>query len=395
MTLPSRTRTVSALGVIEIFAWGSTYYLMAVLAGPIAVDTGWSVGMLSAGVSGGLLVAGLTAPTVGRLIHITGGRRVLATGMTLIATGLVLLGSARSLPVYFAAWAILGLGMSAGLYDAAFSTLGRLFGREARAAITQLTLWGGFASTVCWPISAWLVEIVGWRGTCFAYAALHLTVTLPISLFLLPRRPHAEEKAQSTGEMLPNLPGLLDLRFLCIVAAGVSLSMLATIWSIHLITILTAEGYALATAIALGTLIGPAQVGARVLEMLGRGRHHPIWTMGLATGLVLLGFLGLQLDVPASLALIAYGAGNGLWSIARGALPLTLFGPDRYAQTMGRLAMPMLIAGAAAPTLGAFLIEAFGPGGTLAILSAAAAVPCVAALVLGAWVHRQRRMPAV
>ena len=395
MTLPARTRTVSALGVIEIFAWGSTYYLMAVLAGPIAADTGWSVGMLSAGVSGGLLVAGFAAPTVGRRVQITGGRRVLAAGMALIATGLVLLGSARSLPVYFAAWAILGLGMSAGLYDAAFSTLGRLFGRDARAAITQLTLWGGFASTVCWPISAWLVEIVGWRGTCFAYAALHLTVTLPISLCLLPRRPPAEEKAQSTGAMLPDLPGLLDLRFLCIVAAGVSLSMLATIWSIHLIRILTAEGYALATAIALGTLIGPAQVGARVLEMLGRGRHHPIWTMGSAVGLVLLGFLGLQLGAPASAALVAYGAGNGLWSIARGALPLTLFGSDRYAQTMGRLAMPMLFAAAAAPMIGAFLIEAFGADGTLAILSAMAAVPCVAALVLAASVHRQRRIPAV
>ena len=148
----ARTRTVSALGVIEIFAWGSTYYLMAVLAGPIAADTGWSAGLLSAGISVGLLVSGLAAPKVGRLIQTTGGRWVLATGMGLIAAGLVLLASAQSPQVYIAAWALLGLGMSAGLYDAAFSTLGRLYGRDARAAITQLTLWGGFASTVCWPI---------------------------------------------------------------------------------------------------------------------------------------------------------------------------------------------------------------------------------------------------
>lgn len=395
MRFSPATRTVSALGIIEIFAWGSTFYLMAVLAGPMAADTGWSVATLSAGVSAGLLVSGLAAPAVGRLIHRTGGGRVLASGMALIAAGLVLLGLARTLPVYFAAWIVLGLGMSAGLYDAAFSTLGRLFGRQARAAITQLTLWGGFASTICWPITAALVETVGWRGTCFAYAALHLLVTLPIALVLLPRRPPHEPGAPASDTLPADPPRALDPRFVCILAAGVTLAMLSAIWSIHFVTLLGASGYPLAAAIALGTLIGPAQVGARVVEMLGRGRHHPIWTMGAATGLVLLGFLGLELAVPAAAALIAYGAGNGLWSIARGALPLTLFGPERYAQTMGRLARPMLIASAAAPTIGAFLIESLGPAATLAILSAAATVPCLATLVLASRLSRQRRHLAV
>lgn len=394
MTALVRPRIVSALGVIEIFTWGSTYYLMAVLAGPMAADTGWSVGTLSAGVSVGLLVSGLAAPAVGRLIQATGGRSVLATGVVLIAMGLFLLGSAQTQLVYFGAWAILGLGMSAALYDAAFSTLGRLFGANARAAITQLTLWGGFASTVCWPISAWLVEAVGWRGACFAYAALHLTVMLPLCIFLLPRTPPTEDNPQGQQTGGRELPSLLDLRFLCIVAAGVTIAILATIWSIHLITILEAEGYALATAIALGTLIGPAQVGARVIEMLGRGRHHPVWTMAAATALILLGFLGLHIDIPASAALVAYGAGNGLWSIARGALPLALFGPDRYAQTMGRLAMPMLFASAAAPTLGAFLLERFGPGGTLSALAAVSVVPCIATVVLAASVRRERSVLA-
>lgn len=388
-----RTRTVSALGVIQIFAWGSTYYLMAVLAGPMAADTGWSAGLLSAGVSVGLLVSGLAASKVGRHIQATGGRRVLAAGMCLIAAGLVLLGSAQTPPAYFAAWAVLGLGMSAGLYDAAFSTLGRLYGRDARAAITQLTLWGGFASTVCWPITAWLVESVGWRGTCLAYAGLHLAVTLPLSLFLMPQTPPAEETHDPVATAR-GTPGLLDLRFLCIAAAGVALSMVATVWSIHLVTILTASGYTLAAAIAVGTLIGPAQVGARVLEMLGRSRHHPIWTMAAATTLVLLGFLGLLLGVPAAAALVAYGAGNGLWSIARGALPLALFGPGSYAQTMGRLATPMLLAGAAAPTVGGLFIEAFGPDGTLMALAAVSAIPCAASLILGATISRQRRLPA-
>ncbi len=388
-------RTVSALGIIEIFAWGSTFYLMAVLAGPIGAEMGWDAGILSAGVSCGLLVAGLAAPSVGRLIQAEGGRRVLACGMVLNAAGLVLLGSAASEAAYFIAWGVLGLGMSASLYDAAFSTLGRLYGRDARAAITQLTLWGGFASTVCWPISATLVEHAGWRGACFAYAALHLAVTLPLSVFALPRS--VPVPLLPSPDVPPAaLPGIFDPRFVCLVVAGVTLTMLSTIWSIHLITILAAHGYALGAAIGLGALIGPAQVGARILEMLGRGRHHPIWTMGWSTGLVLLGFAGLLLGAPAAAALVAYGAGNGLWSIARGALPLTLFGPDRYAQTMGRLAMPMLLAGAAAPIIGASLLKALGPDGTLAILCAAATAPFASALILAVLIRRPRKvLPAL
>ena len=165
---------VAALGIVQILAWGSSYYLLAVLAGPIARDTGWPYAWVIGGVSLGLLVAGLASVRVGRAIEEYGGRRVLAAGAVLLAAGLALMAAAPSVPVYLAAWLVLGLGMGAGLYDAAFSTLGRLYGAGARGAITALTLWGGFASTVCWPLSAWLVEGVGWRGACLAYAGLHL-----------------------------------------------------------------------------------------------------------------------------------------------------------------------------------------------------------------------------
>lgn len=377
-----RMRTISALGIVQIFAWGSTFYLPAVLGGPITAQTGWSAGTISAGVSVGLLVSGLTARRIGALIQAEGGRRVMAAGMFLITTGLTVLGLAPSLPFYFAAWVVIGFGMAAGLYDAAFSTLGRIYGSHARAAITSLTLWGGFASTVCWPISAFLVDAIGWRNTCFAYAVLHLAVTLPLCWFALPRSvfPLPDGDAAATGAAGP--PGVSGLRFWCIAIAGMTLAMLASIWSVHLISILTAEGYALAAAVGLGTLIGPAQVGARVLEMMGRGRHHPIWTMIASTSLVFVGFLGLFLDLPASAALVAYGAGNGLWSIARGALPLAIFGSRDYARMMGRLATPMLLAAAAAPMLGAVLFERLGPGGTLLVLAVAATIPCVAAAVL-------------
>ncbi|MGC9369745.1 MAG: MFS transporter [Paracoccaceae bacterium] len=396
MILSERMRVISALGIVMILTWGSTFYLLAVLSGPIRAETGWTAGEVTAGVSLGLLVSGLAAGRIGRLIQRDGGRRVLVAGMALIAGGLVLLGLSRSLPMYLAAWAVLGLGMAAGLYDAAFSTLGRIYGREARSAITALTLWGGFASTVCWPISAFLVEAVGWRATCFAYAGLHLAVTLPLCWFALPRvAPTPGGEPTDAAAATPRPPNFFDIRFWCIAVAGATLAMIASIWSVHLITILTAEDYALPAAVALGTLIGPAQVGARVLEMLGRGRHHPIWTMIAATSLVLLGFLGLALDVPAGTALVAYGAGNGLWSIARGALPLAVFDARDYARIMGHLARPMLIASAAAPMLGALLIQRLGPHAMLFTLMFGALVPLAAAIVLAVALTRRNRRLAL
>ncbi|WP_212524179.1 MFS transporter [Actibacterium sp. MT2.3-13A] len=395
MILSERMRVISALGIVMILTWGSTFYLLAVLSGPILAETGWTAGEVTAGVSLGLLVSGLAAGRIGRLIQREGGRRVLVAGMLLIAAGLILLGLSRSLPVYMAAWGLLGLGMAAGLYDAAFSTLGRIYGRHARSAITALTLWGGFASTVCWPISAFLVEAAGWRATCFAYAALHLTVTLPLCWFALPRVPPVPAGAQPDGDAPSRPPRAFDIRFWCIAVAGATLAMIASIWSVHLITILTARGYALAAAVALGTLIGPAQVAARVIEMLGRGRHHPIWTMMAAASLVLLGFLGLTLGSPAGAALVAYGAGNGLWSIARGALPLAVFDPEDYAWIMGHLARPMLMASAAAPMLGAMLIQGYGPRATLTALTLGALVPLAAAIVLAIDLARRNRDPAL
>ncbi len=139
---------ISALGVVQILAWGSSFYLLGVLAGPIEADTGWALAWVFGGLTLGLLVAGLISPSVGRLIGERGGRPVLAAAAVVLACGLVVIGAAPSLPVFLAGWALLGLGMGCGLYDPAFATLGRLYGAEARPAITTLTLWGGFASTV-------------------------------------------------------------------------------------------------------------------------------------------------------------------------------------------------------------------------------------------------------
>ena len=185
--LPSKAVVVTALGVTQILAWGSTFYLLGVLAPFIVRDTGWSYDFTVGGVSVGLLVAGLISPRVGHLIGHRGGRLVLAVGAILLAGGLLALGLAQNLAAYFAAWLVIGAGMGASLYDAAFSTLGSVYGSQSRDAITSVTLFGGFASTVCWPLTAFLVEHLGWRGACLSYAAIQIAIALPIHLILLPR----------------------------------------------------------------------------------------------------------------------------------------------------------------------------------------------------------------
>src|SRR5262245_61021790 len=176
---PSPRLVITALGIVQILAWGTSFYFPAVLAAPIVSDTGWSLAWVVGGVSIGLLTAGLIAPTVGKIIDRRGGRPVLAASSLLYAAGLAGIGLAPSLPVYLASWVMLGGGMGTGLYDAVFAALGKLYGRNAREPITNLTLFGGFASTVCWPLSAFLAEMYGWRATCLIYAGLHLAVSLP------------------------------------------------------------------------------------------------------------------------------------------------------------------------------------------------------------------------
>ena len=310
----------------------------------------------SAGLSLGLIAAGLISPRVGRTIEHHGGRPVLAASAGLFAAGLCGLAAAPVLPVYLASWLVLGLAMGAGLYDAAFATLGRLYGQSARQAITALTLFGGFASTACWPLSAWLATSLGWRGTCLVYAALHLAIALPLYVFALPQKPERRALAR-TG----NDPGRLPAAPLRSAAVGLLVPPARggdharrrrsrLLMSVHLLSILQERDVALAAAVALGVLVGPSQVGARAIEMLIGRYHHPIWTMVASMVLVAAGVGLLWAGLPiVAVALVFYGAGIGLESIARGTLPLALFGASGYATLMGRLAMPSLLAQAASP----------------------------------------------
>jgi MFS family permease len=382
--VPPRAVVISALGVTQILAWGSTYYLLAVLAEPIAAETGWSLAMVVGGLTLGLIAASLVSPRIGNAIQATGGRPVMSASSLIMAAGLAGLAFVDSPGLYFAIWIVLGIGMGAGLYDAAFATLGRLYGKEARGAITALTLYGGFASTLCWPLSAFLVETLGWRGACLTYAGVHLLINLPLYLFALPRRPPDDpaRPPQSRREILAallrgrergaaqiSLPASDRLLFI-LLATGLTIGGIASaVLSVHLLAVLQARDIALAAAVGLGALVGPSQVGGRILEMLIGRRFHPLWTALASALLIFAGVSMLAGHAPLiALALVLYGAGIGIRSIVRGTLPLALFDPQIFATVMGRLAAPILLVGALSPLAAAWIIDAYGTDTLLAII---------------------------
>lgn len=369
---PDRRLVTAALGLVQILGWGTSLYFPAVFGGPIAAETGWSLGTVVSGTSIGLLTAGLISPLVGRWIDRHGGRPVLRASSLLYAVGLAGIGLAPNLPVYLAAWVIVGLGMGTGLYDAVFAALGRMYGHSARTAITNLTLIGGFASTVCWPLSAFLIDTAGWRNACFIYAALHLLVALPLQMCVVrDQRAIGDEEesgGQSGGESLP-----IPREKIVLVMLGVIFSIMSSIGSIvlvHLMIFLEARGATFAAAVTLGTLFGPSQVVARVVERVFGGHYHPIWTMIVACVVVAVSLVLLSASFPVlAFIIVLFGAGYGVGWLARGTLPLALFGPRRFPRLMGKLAFPALIAQALAPSVGAFLIEKAGVDWTIGLLT--------------------------
>ena len=372
-----RAGTIAVLGLTQWIAWGSTYYLVTVLAKPIAADTGWSLTSVIAGLSLGLVIAGLVSPLVGKAIERHSGRPVLAFGAVMLAAGLVALGLGQSQLVYFLAWSVLGVGMGASLYDAAFATLGKLYGLDARAMIGNLTLIGGLAMTVTWPLSAVLVEAVGWRGACFCYAGLHLCVGLPL-LCLLPKTMPAAARPGSAPlatapRLAPLAPRSHRRRGLMVWLVGANLTLqigIGSVLAVHLVGLLQGLHLELATAVALGSMMGACQVAGRLIEIAVARYIHPVWEGVVASLLVLLGFALLLTGNPliVTAALVIYGLGNGVRTIVKGTLPLVLFGAEGYATLIGRLGMPTLIAQAAGPAAGAIVISRYGVMPTLVML---------------------------
>lgn len=361
MSEAARGRTVLALGTTQTLAWGSTYYLPAILAIPMARDLGMPASWVFGAFSAALVLAALIGPVAGRRIDSHGGRHVLAASNLIFALGLVVLALAQGPWSLLAGWLIIGAGMSMGLYEGAFSTLAGIYGHKARGAIIGVTLMAGFASTICWPVTAWLEFQVGWRTACLFWAGAHLFLGLPVNGFLLPRVtgeiPHPQE-VHSTGSRI------LD-RTLVLLAVVFAISwFIGTAMAAHLPRLLQDTGLTPAAAVAVAALVGPAQVAARLFDYLFLRRFHPLLASRLATLAHPAGALGiLMLGAPAAAFFtMLHGAGHGILSIAKGTLPLAIFGPREYGHRMGLMTAPSRFAQAGAPFVFALLIERFNSG---------------------------------
>jgi MFS family permease len=381
---------VLALGFTQTIAWAASTYLIAILAVPIANDLGISSATVYGAFSVALVVMGLASPAAGRAIDRWGGRGVLVASNVVLAAGLVWLGVASSAAALFASWALIGLGMALGLYEAAFATLVRIHGVEARGPITGITLIAGFASTVGWPVTAFLVEHFGWRESCFVWAAIHIAVALPINAVCIPgvarATPSPSDDAPTAAESPPTHSGGAGYRraFLLLAVFGATTSFVTSAMAAHLPGLLVAFGTTAAGALVASSLLGPAQVASRLAEFLAarRFRFHPLVTARLATvlhplGGGLLALFGGPVAIAAMFA-VFHGAGNGMITIAKGTLPLAIFGPLGYGHRQGLLSLVGRGMQALAPYAFGLLLEDRGPH------SAIGASILLSAIALGA-----------
>ena len=363
MPSTSRTRAVLALGVAQTLAWASSYYLPAILATPIAKELGVNPATVFAAFSVGLVISAFLGPRAGRAIDALGGRPVLALSNIVFAIGLAGLGFCSGPWGLFAAWIVIGIAMSVGLYEAAFASLVKLYGQDSRNVITGITLIAGFASTVGWPLSTALDAWIGWRGTCFAWAGLHLLIGIPLNLSLPRLVEHETPKTTKTAHTEHVHTVEVPLKSAVLLAMVFALTwFISTAMAAHLPTLFRASGVSLSVALLAGAMIGPAQVAGRLLEFGILRRAHPLLSARFASVLHPLGALVMMVfGAPSAMVFaVMHGAGNGILTIAKGTLPLALFGPQGYGERQGLLMVPARLAQALAPWLFGICVEQFG-----------------------------------
>jgi MFS family permease len=331
----SRVIVVAVLGTTQTIAWASSYYMPAILGAPIATALHLPTSVFFGLFSGALLLSAAIGPSVGRLIDRHGGRVLLACSNLIIAAGFVILAAAHGVAGLIIAWTVLGVGIGMGLYDPAFATLTWLYGREARSSITGITLIAGFASTIGWPMSAVLLHQFGWRAACLIWAGLNILLAAPSNWLLIPRHGTRATQALALTELPEPEPPRAAMSILAFFFAATWFVQGAM--AAHLPGLLQGAGASSTAAIAAAALVGPAQVGARIVEFGLLREFHPIFPARIASALHPLGAACIALFGVSGIVAFAllHGAGNGMITIAKGTLPLALFGPRGYGLLIG------------------------------------------------------------
>ena len=368
---------ITALGVTQIISWGSIYYVFGPLLSHFERDLGATKTSVVGAFSVALLVSGLLAPVVGRRIDGAGGRWVMAGGSLLGAAALALLGHVASLAQLYVVWSLLGLAMAATLYEPAFAVVTQLMSANYRKGITVLTLFGGFASTVFWPLAQALIDALGWRDAVQVLALINLLVCVPLHLVLLPGRRHApahhDVPAARESKALHEVLREPSFYFLC--GAFTFNAVVFSAMAVHMLPMLVEKGLTALQAASVGAMVGPMQVAGRAVE-LAFGRRFKALHVGMVAvtmlplSLVVFYLLG---PVPAAFLLFAflYGAGNGVVTIVRGTIPAELFGRQHYGAVNGAMAAPVLLAKALGPFIAAVLWSLVGNYSSLALVLAA------------------------
>jgi MFS family permease len=357
-----RVTVVATLGTTQTIAWASSYYMPAILGAPIAGALHLPTSVFFGLFSGALLLSAVVGPSVGRLIDRHGGRHLLAASNLVIGAGLLILAAAHSIAGLVVAWTVLGVGIGMGLYDPAFATLTWLYGRDARSAITGITLIAGFASTIGWPLTAVFLDIFGWRIACLIWAGLNMLLAAPINWLAIPRHGVPTALPRATTETVAAAPPRAAMPILAFFFSATWFVQGAM--AAHLPGLLQATGASSAAAIAAASLVGPAQVGARIVEFGLLRSFHPVSSARLASALHPIGAAFLvAFGAPGVIAFaLLHGAGNGMITIAKGTLPLALFGPGGYGLRSGLLSAPARVLQAAAPFLFGLLLDRVGVG---------------------------------
>lgn len=366
---------ISTLGLTQIIGWGSMFYAYGVLMQPMEAELQTSRSVVVGAYSVALLISGCLSMLAGSIVDRIGGRLLMAAGSLLAALMLALLSNAHSVLTLYLAWAGIGVAMSATLYQSAFAVLTQVFGNGYRRAITMVTLFGGFASTVFWPLTQLLSDHVGWRNTWLIFAAVNLLLCFPLHWRLPAFSPATDARTQRNTHKAGLAAVLRERRFYLLTSAVTFNALVFSAMSLHLMSILQSKGISPTHAAAIGAMIGPMQVLGRLLETtFGRNTSsHKVgmiamWLLPLALTLL---FAPTEWFVIYVFFAAMYGIGNGVMTIVRGTLPAELYGREIYGAVSGAMAAPVMIAIAAGPFVASLLYSATGGyTGTLLILAA-------------------------
>lgn len=369
----SQTAITLVLGFGQTVAFASSFYLLGVLGDAIAADLRFSPTVIFSLMSVAVAVTPLVATRTARWIEARGGKEVLLASNVIFAAGLILLGLATDGLTLAFAILVLGLGMAIGMYGTPFAILVSLYAEGARRPITGVALLGGLGSTLGWPLSAYLEQHFGWRGACLAWAALHVGVCLPLSAWIVPRVvEHVHHGRGGARE-----PVVWDRRMIQLAVLFACAWFISTAMSSHLPRLLAAFGLTPTKAATVAALVGVASVSVRFAEFTVMRRFSPLIATRVATlmhplGAACLLALGAK---GASLMALGHGAGSGMTTVAKGVLPLHLYGPASYAYRSALLSRPAQLIQIGGPALYGFAL-AESPRMALALSAGLCLVMC-------------------